>query len=246
MLELVCKGGEYSFPILKHPVARVLKFQNIWRYFQSIPSGQLVLDYGSGDRPYEQMLRSKFRRYVAADNPDANAAHARRPDVHITDNKIDVDSGSADLVLLTEVLEHVYQPREALLEIRRILRPGGHLIGSVPFAIGEHEIPFDYFRYTSFCLRRLLEDTGFEVVELEVVGDMLGVVATTSTKAGMVIPKMLVAANLHFVAFPFRTLARTPELAYWCLCRIGLSPGKVQYFRRLPLGFTFCAKTVVE
>lgn len=42
------------------------------------------------------------------------------------------EDGSFGTVLCTEVLEHVPYPEQALREIRRVLRPGGTLIGSVP------------------------------------------------------------------------------------------------------------------
>ena len=40
--------------------------------------------------------------------------------------------GAFGTIVCTEVLEHVPDPSTALAEIRRVLRPGGTLIGSVP------------------------------------------------------------------------------------------------------------------
>ena len=45
---------------------------------------------------------------------------------------IPFDTASMDVALCTEVLEHVPDPQQALMEIARVLRPGGHLLGSVP------------------------------------------------------------------------------------------------------------------
>lgn len=41
-------------------------------------------------------------------------------------------TGSADAVLFSEVVEHLVDPDAALDEIRRVLRPGGHLMLSTP------------------------------------------------------------------------------------------------------------------
>lgn len=46
----------------------------------------------------------------------------------------------------------------------------------------EHEPPFDYFRNTQYFLRRVAEETNFEVVELNVIGDGLFVMADISEK----------------------------------------------------------------
>lgn len=71
-----------------------------------------------------------------------------------------------DSVLCSQVLEHVFNPEEFLSEIRRVLRPGGKLLLTVPFVWDEHEQPADFGRYSSFGIRALLERHGFSVEEL--------------------------------------------------------------------------------
>jgi SAM-dependent methyltransferase len=70
----------------------------------------------------------------------------------------------ADLVLLTEVLEHISDERVALTEINRILSQGGWFIISVPFLFGIHET-VDFRRWTDQGLRKLLEEHGFKIVD---------------------------------------------------------------------------------
>lgn len=48
-------------------------------------------------------------------------------------------------------------------EIHRVLKPGGQLLVTAPFCWDEHEIPYDFARYTSYGLRHLLEKNGFEI-----------------------------------------------------------------------------------
>src|SRR5690606_29940369 len=73
---------------------------------------------------------------------------------------------SFDHALCNQVLEHVFNPNEFLSEIARVLKPGGNLLLTVPFAWDEHEQPYDYARYSSFGLKHLLQENGFEIVEL--------------------------------------------------------------------------------
>lgn len=78
--------------------------------------------------------------------------------------------GSFDTVLLSDVLEHLPNPEQALTEVHRILRPGGVLILGVPFMYGLHEVPHDYHRYTEHLLRLRLEVLGHEVLHLQPLG----------------------------------------------------------------------------
>ena len=55
---------------------------------------------------------------------------------------------------------------DLLMEINRVTKRDGYLLLSVPFAWAEHEIPYDFARYTSFALTHLLEKNGYRVLEL--------------------------------------------------------------------------------
>jgi len=70
-----------------------------------------------------------------------------------------------DMVVCTEVLEHVLRPSDAVREIRRILRPGGFLVASAPFNFRIHGPLPDCWRFTEHGWRALLAD--FEILELE-------------------------------------------------------------------------------
>ena len=80
----------------------------------------------------------------------------RSPDVVMdAQDMADFQDGRFDVVLLLEVLEHVADPARAISEIRRVLRPGGTLIGSTPFILGIHDHLHDYYRFTRFGLAHL-------------------------------------------------------------------------------------------
>ena len=65
---------------------------------------------------------------------------------------------SYDVVILDQVLEHVKQPEAGVAEVRRVLRPGGYAIISLPFLIKIHGRPNDYSRFTEDGLRHLLRE----------------------------------------------------------------------------------------
>jgi SAM-dependent methyltransferase len=81
-----------------------------------------------------------------------------------------------DSAICLEVLEHIPDPRPALEEIWRILKPGGTLIFSVPHLSRLHEVPHDYYRFTSYGLQHLLRKTGFDIEILQVKGGILSFV----------------------------------------------------------------------
>lgn len=78
-----------------------------------------------------------------------------------------------DSVLCTQVLEHVPEPETALREFYRCLKPEGVLILSVPHLAYLHNEPHDYFRFTHYALRFLLERIGFTNVEVYPAGGLL-------------------------------------------------------------------------
>ena len=75
-----------------------------------------------------------------------------------------------DLVLATDVLEHVERDAEAAREIRRVLRPGGHALVTVPAfrsLWGLQDVQSHHLRrYRRPAFRRLLVEAGLEVRDL--------------------------------------------------------------------------------
>lgn len=53
---------------------------------------------------------------------------------------------------------------EAILnEVHRVFKPGGTLFFTIPFAWDEHEIPYDFARYTSFGIASLIENASLDI-----------------------------------------------------------------------------------
>ena len=97
-------------------------------------------------------------------------------DVVATAYDIPLPDAEAQTVLLTEVLEHLERPADALSECFRLLEPGGHIIATTPLFWPVHDAR-DFYRYTPQGLRYLFEGAGFEVVELRPLGGLWSTVA---------------------------------------------------------------------
>ena len=82
-----------------------------------------------------------------------------------------IRSESFDIVLCFNLLEHVFDYESALAEIRRVMKPGATLYGWVPFTIGVHGDPQDYWRYTPDTLGTLLSGAGLSKVAIIPSGD---------------------------------------------------------------------------
>lgn len=130
-----------------------------------------VIDIGCGVQPYRSWLLnspSKATRYIGVDLP--GGYNGIQPDVTWNGVRVPLPDGSANSVLLTEVLEHCPEPGVVLDEIFRLLAPGGFLFLTVPFLWPLHDNPYDEFRYTPFSLARLAGKSGFVQTEVRPLG----------------------------------------------------------------------------
>ncbi len=88
---------------------------------------------------------------------------------------IPCESNFFDLVITQEVLEHVKSPHLAIQEIFRVLKPNGVAYIQLPFIIGYHPCPNDYWRFTHEGIVELVESEGFEVTNVGLtVGPAVG------------------------------------------------------------------------
>jgi len=148
-----------------------------------------VLDVGAGAQPYRPLL-PPGARYRAIDVAVAGEAFGYDlPDIEYYEGDVwPVQDASVDTVLATETLEHVPEPAVFLAEARRVLRPGGRIVLTVPFAARWHYIPHDYWRYTPSSLRNLLEAADFGEVIVHARGNETTVACYKAM--ALVLPKL--------------------------------------------------------
>lgn len=149
-----------------------------WKLFQKIHqlshniNGRLI-DFGCGRKPYENLFQ--VGEYIGVDIEVSGHSSSvpSKVDVYYDGKVLPFENSTFDSMICFEVLEHVFNPDEIILELNRVLKKEGKLLMSVPFCWNEHEVPFDYARYSSFGIRHLLEKNGFEVLELYKTGNFI-------------------------------------------------------------------------
>lgn len=125
-----------------------------------------ILDFGCGSKPYEPLFKNA-QSYVGVDIKISGNNHENSKIDFFYDGKnLPLPSNHFDAVVCFEVIEHVFNIEEVLAEIRRVLKPNGLLLVSIPFAWDEHEIPYDFARYTSYGIKHIFQSNRFEIVEL--------------------------------------------------------------------------------
>lgn len=123
-----------------------------------------LLDVGCGTKPYRELF--KVNRYVGLDIDSETTRRLGAADAFYNLGKrFPFSDREFNVVLCSQVLEHVFNADEFLSEIHRVLDVNGKLLLTVPFVWDEHEQPNDYARYSSFGLKALLERNGFRVID---------------------------------------------------------------------------------
>lgn len=122
-----------------------------------------ILDIGCADRWIERRL-PPGSDYIGLDYPVTGAQlYGARPDLFADAARLPLTDASIDTVTILEVMEHLRQPREALQEIARVLRPHGRLLLTMPFLYPIHDAPHDYQRLTLHGLVRDVEAAGLRI-----------------------------------------------------------------------------------
>ncbi len=100
-----------------------------------LSKGTRVLEVGAGTGRQARTLSEQGHQVEAVDLADSNYAHARVWPIRNYDGvHLPFEDDSFDVVFSSNVLEHVERLSALLAEMRRVVRPGGHLVHVVPSA----------------------------------------------------------------------------------------------------------------
>jgi SAM-dependent methyltransferase len=124
----------------------------------------VLLDVGCGKQPYREEFEH-VKTYVGLDRTNADIVH----DLAVFPYPL--EKASADWILCTQVLDDLPDQDAFVRELYRLLSGHGGLVLSVSFVWELHDLPHDYGRPSPEQLRLLMERNGFEIVELQPVGN---------------------------------------------------------------------------
>ena len=160
---------------------RVYRFNQYERDFWvksqaiKIPKDSRVLDVGAGSAPYRNLFNHceyKTHDFGKLGSEQLLDKKGYGDIDYVGDIlSIPVSDASFDVILCTEVLEHVPRPIEVVHELARIIKPGGKLILTAPLGSGLHQEPFHFYGgYTPYWYKKFLPEAGFENITVESSG----------------------------------------------------------------------------
>ncbi|MBI4129252.1 class I SAM-dependent methyltransferase [Candidatus Peregrinibacteria bacterium] len=122
-----------------------------------------ILDIGGGNRRYASLFTN------AASFETLDIDPLQKPDIVASVESLPIADATYDGLLCTQVLGDVWDIRRAIGEMVRVLKPGGFLLITESLFNEEHDAPQDFWRFTQYALRKLLEPS-CEIRALEARG----------------------------------------------------------------------------
>ncbi len=165
---------------------------------KKIPEGLRILDAGAGELRYKkhcshlQYVAQDFGQYDGSGDVGLQTGSWDQTKLDIECDIIAVPEpdGSFDAIMCIEVFEHIPDPLAALKEFKRLLKPGGYLIITAPFASITHFAP--YFFYTGFSkyfYETHLEKNGFTINDMVFSGNYFEFMAQELRRVNVVAKK---------------------------------------------------------
>lgn len=163
------------------------RIQWVEKTLKSIAPGKRLLDAGAGEQQYRKFCG--HLNYVSQDfaqyDPGKldSGLQMKKWDYGKLDIVSDIASipepdHSFDVILCTEVFEHIINPREAVREFSRLIKPGGELIITAPFCSMTHFAPYHFYTgFSRYFYETELPANGFEIVEMTPNGNYFEYIA---------------------------------------------------------------------
>lgn len=142
--------------MIKDLLTKKITRKNLDSFVAKYASDKLTLDLGCSGAPnYLKYFKNRIGVDIAA---------GEGVDVVADAHNLPFENEKFEIILCTEVLEHLHSPQIAVSEMSRVLKKGGLLILTTRFIFPIHDAPNDYYRFTKYGLKFLFKD--WEVLEL--------------------------------------------------------------------------------
>lgn len=162
------------------------RVQWIEAFLKKIPPGLTLLDAGAGESQFKKFC--SHLNYIAQDfgqydgNGDTGLQMGSwdnsRLDIVSDITAIPLPDASVDAIMCTEVFEHIPDPIAAVKEFNRLLKPGGYLLITAPFASITHFAPYHFASgFNRFWYEKHLPDNNFRIDELALNGNYFEYIA---------------------------------------------------------------------
>jgi ubiquinone/menaquinone biosynthesis C-methylase UbiE len=202
-------------------------FRHGWieKALKDLPAGYRLLDAGAGECPYKkhcghlEYVAQDFAQYTGDGSTGLQTGSwdNSKLDIVCDITSMPVADASFDAVMCTEVLEHVPDPIAALRELARVLRPGGTMILTSPFASLTHFAPYHFCSgFNRYFYEHHLPLLGMEITELTMNGNYFEYIAQEVRRvkhvAARYTPKkvnILEKVLMHGVLYTLQRLSRT-------------------------------------
>lgn len=167
-----CSLGEYVL---------FLKQRKAYEFASSYCEGKDVLDFGHGGGYGTRLLAEKARSVVGVDvdSTAVDYANSRYRADNLTfqlipgDSPLPFETGSFDMVVSFQVIEHVPDVRAYLRELRRVLREGGKLLLTTPnrrYRLLPFQKPWNPDHLREYSARQLRREIARVFATVQVMG----------------------------------------------------------------------------
>lgn len=166
--ELICTRYYFLLSLSHYSLFLALK-----KLLKSYCKGS-VLDAGAGKLAWRKYIKESASNYTSIDKYGSHKELDALCDISATP----YEDCSFDTVFCSQVIEHTPEPGKILKELFRVLKPDGTLILTAPHLSYLHGEPEDYYRYTKYGLKYLLEKESFEVISIEPTSGLISFIFT--------------------------------------------------------------------
>lgn len=194
--------------------SRIFNFNQVerdrWVRLQAaaLPANTAVLDVGAGNCPYRACFAHcsyKAQDFSTLTSDQLRDGRGYGAIDYVCDaTAIPVPDGQFDVVLCTEVLEHVPEPIQVIREMARVLKPGGKVLLTAPLGSGIHQEPYHFYGgYTPYWYEKFLAQAGFSQIRVEPNGGFFKHYGQESIRFARLVLAPSTPLAVRLVLFPF-------------------------------------------